>query len=184
MRVTVADIAAAGGYERWHEQATRAANSHPVKSPVSGGGKAQNGGKCGQTPKNAATGQKSGKTHLSEHDEQALVIARAEALAPSVPALRLLFAVPNGGHRHKATAGKLKAEGVRKGVPDMCLPVAYGGFHGLYIELKAQGGRASDEQREWIAALQAQGYRAEVCVGAEAAWRVICEYLGIGGGEG
>lgn len=62
MRVTVAEIAVAGGYERWHEQATRAANAHPVKLPVSGGGKAQNGGKYGQTTKNAATGQESGKT--------------------------------------------------------------------------------------------------------------------------
>jgi hypothetical protein len=61
----------------------------------------------------------------------------------------------------------------------MCLPVPAGRHHGLYIELKAQGGRVSDEQKEWIAALRAQGYRAEVCVGADAAWGVICEYLGI-----
>lgn len=61
MRVTVAEIAAAGGFERWHEQATRAANAHPVKSPVLGGGKAENGGKYGQSTKNAATGQKTGK---------------------------------------------------------------------------------------------------------------------------
>lgn len=39
-------------------------------------------------------------------------------------------------------------------------------------------GRTSPEQREWIEALRAQGYRAEVCVGADAAWGVICEYLG------
>lgn len=58
----MADIAAAGGYERWHEQATRAANAHPVKLPVLGGDKAQNGDKYGQTTKNASSGQKSGKT--------------------------------------------------------------------------------------------------------------------------
>ena len=35
----------------------------------------------------------------------------------------LLFAVPNGGARSKATAGKLKAEGVVAGVADLILLV-------------------------------------------------------------
>lgn len=37
--------------------------------------------------------------------------------------LSLMFAIPNGGLRHKATAGNLKAEGVKAGVPDIMLPV-------------------------------------------------------------
>ncbi|MHC1792149.1 VRR-NUC domain-containing protein [Solidesulfovibrio sp.] len=157
-RVDIAEIREAGGLKPWLER-QKAAIARPVLKPVP------------KRPKPA---------RRSEHDEQCIVIARAEVLAPSVPELRLLFAIPNGGHRHKAVAGKLQAEGVRKGVPDLCLPVSRGGFHGLYVELKAQrDGRVSDEQKEWIAALQAQGYRAEVCVGADAAWRVICEYLEI-----
>lgn len=158
-RVDISEIRAAGGLKPWLAQ-QKAELARPVLKPVP------------KRPK---------PVRRSEHEEQCLVIARAEALAPSVPALRLLFAIPNGGHRHKATAGKLKAEGVRKGVPDMCLPVPAGGCHGLYIELKAQKGQASPEQLEWIDALRAQGYRAEVCVGADEAWGVICEYLGIGG---
>jgi len=156
-RVDIAEIRAAGGLKPWLER-QKAELACPVLKPVP------------KRPKPA---------RRSEHEEQCLVIARAEALAPCVPALRMLFAIPNGGHRHKATAGKLKAEGVRSGVPDMCLPVPVGGHHGLYIEIKAQGGRVSDVQKEWIAALRAQGYRAEVCVGADAAWDVICEYLEI-----
>src|SRR5690349_22813081 len=42
-----------------------------------------------------------------------------------------------------------------------------------------QGGRASPEQREWLANLAAQGWRAELCVGWAAAWDVLCDYLGM-----
>jgi hypothetical protein len=63
----------------------------------------------------------------------------------------MLFAIPNGGARHKAIAGKLRAEGVRAGVPDICLPVPRGEYHGLFIELKRpKGGHVSEEQEAWI----------------------------------
>ena len=121
------------------------------------------------------------KPHLSEHEEQALLIARVDLLAEEVSDLRWLFAIPNGGKRARKTAADLKAEGVRPGVPDLMLPVACGGYYGLYIEMKAVGGRTSDEQKAWVEGLRQNGYRVEVCVGADAAWRVLCEYLGIRG---
>lgn len=96
------------------------------------------------------------------------------------PELRLLFAVPNGGDRHKATAGRLRAEGVKPGVPDYILPVARGGNHGLAIELKRlQGGQVSGEQAQWIEALRQQGWRAEVCKGWQHALAVLADYLGV-----
>ena len=55
------------------------------------------------------------------------------------PELELLYHVPNGGKRDKATAAVLKRQGVKAGVPDLVLPVARCGYHGLYIELKAPG---------------------------------------------
>src|SRR5262245_64718583 len=58
-----------------------------------------------------------------------------ESLRPPIPA-RLCFAIPNGGARDVITAGRLKAEGVRAGVPDVCLPVARAGYHGLFLEVK------------------------------------------------
>lgn len=33
----------------------------------------------------------------------------------------MYFAIPNGGNRNVITASKLKSEGVKKGVPDLCI---------------------------------------------------------------
>lgn len=75
------------------------------------------------------------------------------------PELDLLFHVPNGGSRNKAEAGRLRAEGVKAGIPDLCLPVPRGHFHGLYIELKRKrGGRIEPEQTAWLERLMKQGY--------------------------
>lgn len=112
-----------------------------------------------------------------EHDEQAALVRWAALQRIRYPELALLFAIPNGGDRHEAVAQRLKAEGVRPGVPDLCLPVARGGWHGLYIEMKTQRGRPSRPQRQWLAALLREGYRAEVCRGWEAARVVILDYL-------
>lgn len=95
--------------------------------------------------------------------------------------LRLLFAIPNGGERNKIVAAKLKAEGVKPGVPDLCLPVACGQFHGLYVELKKPGGSASDNQRTWAGYLAAQGYAVSLCVGWREAAAALVAYLGQGG---
>ena len=59
--------------------------------------------------------------------------------------------------------------GMRKGVPDLCLPVPMHGYHGLFIEMKAAGGRLSNEQKGWLKALETFGYRAVVCKGWKAA---------------
>ena len=88
-----------------------------------------------------------------------------------------MFAIPNGGHRHKAVAVRMKAEGVKPGVPDICLPVPRGPWHGLYIELKTEGGSVSRAQRRWLTLLTALGYRAEVCRGWQQAQAVIEDYL-------
>ena len=103
--------------------------------------------------------------------------------------LRRVFHVPNGGWRHKATAGRLWSEGVRPGVPDVFVDVPYFNehvdwtvttFHGLRIELKAPGGKMSDDQTDWLAYYREAGYRAEICFSWEEAFNIICDYLGYG----
>lgn len=114
-----------------------------------------------------------------EEEEQRVLMSWAELEAQREhPELALLYHVPNGGARNKATAGKLRAEGVKAGVPDLCLPVARGGYHGLYIELKrVQGGRLREAQKQWLAALEAQGYRTAVCRGWAEAKAELLRYL-------
>lgn len=114
----------------------------------------------------------------SESAEQQCLFRWAAVMRARLPELALLYHVPNEGKRSQATGGRMRAEGLKKGVPDICLPVPRGNCHGLYIELKRQrGGRTSPEQREWIDALNAQGYRACVCCGWEDAAMEIEKYL-------
>lgn len=112
-----------------------------------------------------------------ESEEQEALFQWAEAMSGKYPCLRLMYHVPNGGHRSAAVAGKLKAEGVKAGVPDICLPSARGGYHGLYIELKAGKNKATKEQEEWLSALNAEGYKAVVCRGWVRASEEIKNYL-------
>jgi len=94
------------------------------------------------------------------------------------PELDLLYHCPNGGKRSKAEAARLKAAGVKAGVPDLCLPVPRGGYNGLYVELKEGKNTPTAAQKAWIDALNAQGYKAVVCWGFDPAVREIKRYLG------
>lgn len=95
-----------------------------------------------------------------------------------LPGIHRLYAIPNGGHRSKATAGKAKAEGARKGVLDLCLPLARGGWFGLYVELKTTTGKLSPEQRDEVKALAQDGYLGLVAHGWPEAAKVLEWYLG------
>ena len=95
-------------------------------------------------------------------------------LQPPESGIRLMMHIPNGGYRKPSEAARFRALGVRAGVPDILLPVARGGYHGLWIELKRRrGGRVSDEQSGWLDALKRQGYACAVCHGLEVAVAVI-----------
>ena len=99
----------------------------------------------------------------------------------------LLFAVPNGGARSKATAGKLKAEGIVAGVADLILLVpqwftTWRGqegckYAGLCIEMKTDKGRQSPEQKQWQEMVEAHGYRYRVCRSLDEFMSVVNEYL-------
>lgn len=76
------------------------------------------------------------------------------------------FAIPNGGKRDPITAARLKAEGVKPGVPDTFYPVprdpmSFIDSNGLWIEFKKPGkGKESDKQTDWIAQALSDGYAA------------------------
>lgn len=103
----------------------------------------------------------------------------------------LLFSVPNGGARNKATAGKLKAEGVVPGVADLILLVPdnyetlatprsgtwYHSIHALCIEMKTEKGRQSPEQKEWAEKVRKYGYRYVVVRSLEEFIAVVNDHL-------
>ena len=96
------------------------------------------------------------------------------------PELKLLYHIPNGGKRDARTASALKRQGVKAGVPDLHLPVARGGYHGLYIELKVGSNKATALQKDWIKELTKQGYLAVVCYGWQEAAEQLVNYLELG----
>lgn len=99
------------------------------------------------------------------------------------PETEWLFSVPNGGFRPKNIAAAMAAEGAKRGVPDICLPIRRGSFLMLWIELKrpkSEGkakGVAKPEQKKWLAYFQSQGHGAAICVGWIEARDMIIEYL-------
>lgn len=75
----------------------------------------------------------------------------------------MAFHIPNGGKMNVATGARLKRMGVRRGVPDICVPCAHYEYRGLYIELKAEGKKPTPEQRKVLEHLEQQGYFVAVC---------------------
>lgn len=112
-----------------------------------------------------------------EAAEQEALFRWAAFIRGRFPEIDLLYHIPNGGSRNRIEAANLKRQGVKAGVPDLCLPVARAHWHGLYIEMKAGKNTTTEKQDGWISDLRAQGYAAEVCYGWERAAEVITKYL-------
>ena len=98
--------------------------------------------------------------------EQAKVIAWARANESNYPYLWLLHCSLNGVKMTKAQAGRAIAQGMKKGVADLFLPVKMGIYGGLYIEMKSEKGRTSIEQSKFLKAVSDNGYAAFVCYSA------------------
>ena len=112
-----------------------------------------------------------------EANEQEKLFRWAAYMTAAHPELSLMYHIPNGGSRNKIEAAHLKQQGVKAGVPDLCLPVARGEYHGLYIELKYGKNKPTENQKRWINLLRSQNYKAEVAYGWEEASKIILEYL-------
>ncbi len=86
----------------------------------------------------------------------------------------------NGGSLNALEGAKFKRMGVRRGVPDLCIPYARKAYHGLYIELKRVDGKLSDlsvEQKWWLDFLGRQGYLALVSFGSEQGKKIVQDYF-------
>lgn len=115
---------------------------------------------------------------LIEWAQLASIPGTIPGIQPGARVIEYLFAVPNGGARSKATAGKLKAEGVKAGVWDLMLALPLGRKPGLWIEMKAGKNTLTAEQRDWRERMKALGYECAVCWDWTTARDAILGYLG------
>lgn len=100
---------------------------------------------------------------------------------PHRPGADLIHAIGNENAAGPAMGAQRKRMGVKKGMPDICVPVPRGQFCGLYIELKRCDGVPSDvgdEQRNVHGRLSEAGWSVVVAFGWRRAWAVTWEYMG------
>lgn len=115
----------------------------------------------------------------SETQEQIWLMkwSKQPSIRSQFPDLKYLFHVPNE-RSDKAQSIILEQMGVKRGVPDLVLPVAKGKYHGLFIEMKrTKDSVVSDDQRWWIEQMGKTGHAAKVCHGWREASEVLMWYL-------
>jgi hypothetical protein len=87
------------------------------------------------------------------------------------PAAGLVFTHPaNGGYRTAAEAAIFKGLGVRPGASDLLL---WHEGRSFALELKAEGGRTTEAQRQFLADMKAAGAFAGVAVGLDDALAIL-----------
>jgi hypothetical protein len=82
------------------------------------------------------------RLHPTEHQFQSSLCQLLDVQArPDM----IWFAIPSGGYRHIAVAKMLKAEGVKRGIPDLAFLLPEG--RTAWLELKVKGGQLSPFQK-------------------------------------
>lgn len=110
----------------------------------------------------------------TEHEEQQALFDWAEWQVNIEPDLALMYAIPNGQYR----PGQRPEAGLKSGVPDICLPIPKGKYHGLYLELKVNGNKPTGNQLDWLDRLNRVGYFTAVADGFDEAVNLITAYMG------
>ncbi|MEQ9871075.1 VRR-NUC domain-containing protein [Pectobacterium odoriferum] len=117
-------------------------------------------------------------SHQAELEEQAALIEWADkTVIDGIKIGDYLLHIPNEGKRGPKAARDAKRLGVRAGVPDLFLALPRSGYAGLWIEMKAKGGKLSAQQEVWIKRMSSVGYNAQVCFGYDHAVHDIVNYF-------
>ena len=91
---------------------------------------------------------------------------------------KVRFCASLGGLRTSMSqAKKAKRTGYWAGFPDLQICEPNKLYHGLFIEIKTETGRATNAQKDWIKALKKRGYKAVICKGFEACKYELDMYL-------
>jgi len=126
-----------------------------------------------------------------EHHDQVVVMNWCLLNKKKYPCLGFIYAIPNMSMAHVNFRVKMKAEGLKKGMLDWCLPwpkqdfiageiVGHGNFYvvcGLYVEMKVKPNRLSPEQKDCIDYFLEAGYEAKVAWSADEAIGYLKEYV-------
>ena len=115
----------------------------------------------------------------AQHQINVIKWSQQPSIREKWPCLALLYHIKNetaAGTRQVMIDRKM---GVKKGAPDLHLPVARGKYHSLYIEMKTESGTPSPEQLWWGKQLAKEGNAWEICHGWTSAVRVIEWYLNL-----
>lgn len=123
----------------------------------------------------------------TEHDIQAGVFTVLKTFEGRYWELKTIHAIPNGGKlpytRTKKKGRmisperiKLVAEGLRSGIPDICVPYSDGFNSGLYIEMKRPGNDTSPEQESMIEFLKLLNHRVQVINNTKEAVELIYKF--------
>ncbi len=116
---------------------------------------------------------------MSEHNIQTSYFDVLRLNEGKFPILKGVFAVPNGGARHIATAVKLRREGVKSGVFDVCIPFARSGFNLMFIEFKFGKNNLTNSQIDFLNLFKDEKTKFEVCWSVWDALDKTGKYLGI-----
>jgi hypothetical protein len=112
------------------------------------------------------------------HPETSLQIAVMEWLSWVHPLIYAVTFASAGGLVTTPMSAKLLPQmGYKAGTPDLFLAYPHKHYHGLFLELKTERGKASIAQIEIRDRLRQQGYCAEIVQGFDETVRVIETYL-------
>lgn len=96
------------------------------------------------------------------------------------PFLKVVHHVENERQCTPTQGNRRKRKGVRAGILDISAPIPRGFYHGLYIEMKKEGGKISSEQNEIITYLKELGYYVAVAYSADEAINIFTRYMKLG----
>ncbi len=85
--------------------------------------------------------------------------------------------VANERQTSRARGGKLKAMGVKKGVPDILVFEPRGQCPGMAIELKVGRNKPTQEQEGWLKALQQRGWECQLVYTLDHFIELVDNYL-------
>ena len=102
-------------------------------------------------------------TDNRQEQEQAALFRQIGLMFADFPELSVLFTIPSDANNN--------------GVPGLCLPVARGPWHSLYIVLPGTKWKFTPDQERWQRVLRLHQNRVEVCQSWQVAIELLKNYL-------